>query len=83
MSVVFGIEPTVISACEPVTVRPSVSVTTTPSSVRFTDSARACAIVCTPRSRNTSCSTAEASASSPGITRSRLEINVTSLPIST
>ena len=79
----FGTEPTVMSACEPVMTRPSASVTATPSSVRFTDWARAWAIMFTPRSTNTSCRTAEASASSPGITRSRLEISVTSLPIST
>ena len=82
-STVLGTDPTVISACDPVTVRPSARVTTTPSPSRRTDSARACARISTPRSAKTSCSTAAASASSPGSTRSRLDTSVTWAPIST
>ena len=82
MSVVLGTEPTVINACEPRISRPSVSVATTSSPSRTTDSARARLHRIPPRSANTSSITAAASASSPGSTRSRLEINVTGTPIS-
>ncbi len=82
-SPVLGTEPTVISACEPVTVRPSERVTTTPSASRRTEAARAWDRISTPRSANTSSSTAAASASSPGSTRSRLDTRVTLAPSST
>ncbi len=82
MSTVLGTEPTVISACEPRTVRPSVRVASTPSPSRATDSALARLASTPPRSANTSSITAAASASSPGSTRSRLEISVTGTPIS-
>ena len=47
-----------------------------------TAAARASGMICTPRSANTSSSTAAASASSPGSTRSRLDTSVTRQPIS-
>ena len=46
---VFGTVPTVISACEPSTVRPSVSSTTTPFSVRVTLAARPRSAIRPPR----------------------------------
>ena len=73
MPAVFGIEPTAIRQCEPSTVRPSASVTTTPSPTRLTAGARDRDRTFMPRRRKTSSSTAAASASSPGSTRSRLE----------
>ena len=79
---VFGTDPTRSSACVPSTVRPSESVTRTPSSVRSTCSARACFTSSTPRSASASSSTSAASSSSYGSIRSRLETSVTGTPIS-
>jgi hypothetical protein len=78
---VFGIEPTAISACDPVTCRPSDSVTSTPSSVRLTWSARELFRIVMPRARNTRSIAMAASASSCGITLSRLDTSVTGTPI--
>ena len=77
----FGIEPTAISACEPCTLRPSESSTSTPSAVRRTASARELLRMLMPRLRNTRSMAIAASASSCGITRSRLETRVTCTPI--
>ncbi len=66
--------------CEPSTVRPSVRVTVTVSPDRDTDSMRALDSTFMPRRTDTSSSTAAASASSPGSTRSREETRVTSMP---
>ena len=55
---VLGTDPMVIRAWLPSTVRPSVMVTSTPSSVRVTDSARAFLNSWTPRSANDSSRTA-------------------------
>ena len=77
----LGIAPTAISACEPVTVWPSASVTSTPSPVLTTDSARDLLRIVMPRSRNTRSIAIAASASSCGITRSRLDTRVTRTPI--
>ena len=79
---VLGTEPTVISAWLPSTVRPSVIVTSTPSAVRVTESARAFFTSVTPRSANTSSSTAAASESSCGRIWSRLATTVTFTPSS-
>ena len=76
----LGIEPTAIRQCVPSTVRPSASVTTTPSPSRRTALARDFDMTVMPRRRKTSSSTVAASASSPGSTRSRLETSVTSEP---
>ena len=76
-----GTEPTAISTCEPSTVRPSASSTTTPPSVRRTAAARELLRIVMPRARNTRSIAIAASASSCGMTRSRLETSVTSTPI--
>ena len=78
----LGIEPTAISACEPSTTRPSASSTRTPSAVRVTPVARDFDSTVMPRCMNTPSSTAAASASSPGSTRSREDTSVTSDPSS-
>ena len=64
----------------PVTVRPSVRVTVTSSPSRVTDCMRDRLSTFIPRRVATSSSTADASASSPGSTRSRLLTSVTSMP---
>ena len=64
----------------PETVRPSVRVTVTVSPSRVTDCMRDWPSTCIPRRVSTSSRTAEASASSPGSTRSRLLTSVTSMP---
>ncbi len=66
--------------CEPVTVRPSVSVTVTVSPSRVTDCIRDWLSTSMPRRVATSSRTAEASASSPGSTRSRELTRVTGMP---
>ena len=66
--------------CDPSIVRPSVSVATTPFSVRTTDSARDFDSTCMPLRRKTFSITAAASASSPGRTWSRDEMSVTFEP---
>ncbi len=76
----LGTEPTAISACDPSTVRPSVRVTTTPSSVRRAAAARERASTVMPLRRKTPSITSAASASSPGSTRSREDTRTTSLP---
>ena len=76
----LGTEPSARMQCEPCTVRPSVSVTVTTSPSRVTDSIRDFDSTVIPRRTETSSSTAEASASSPGSTRSRLETRVTGMP---
>ena len=78
----LGTEPTVIRAWLPSTVRPSAIVTRTPSAVRTTESARAFLTRVTPRSENTSSSTAAASLSSCGRIWSRLATTVTLTPSS-
>ena len=79
-SLVFGMEPSASRQCEPVTVRPSVSVTVTSSPSRLTDSMRDLESTSMPRRVRTSSSTVAASASSPGSTRSREETSTTSMP---
>jgi hypothetical protein len=79
---VFGTVPTVIKACEPSTVRPSVSSTSTPFSVRRTLAARPRSAIRPPRDWKTCSTTAAASASSPGNTWSREETSVTGTPAS-
>lgn len=79
-SSVLGIEPTASRQCEPETLRPSVSVTRTPSPSRSTEAARERDITVMPRRVKTSSSTWAASASSPGSTRSREETSTTSEP---
>ena len=66
--------------CEAWTLRPSVRVTVTTSPSRVTDSMRDFDSTFMPRRFETSSSTIEASASSPGSTRSREETNVTGTP---
>ena len=78
----LGTDPTVISAWLPSTERPSAIVTLTPVSVRVTESARAFLTSVTPRSANTSSSTAAASESSWGRIWSRLATTVTVTPSS-
>ncbi len=78
----FGTVPTVISACEPSTVRPSVSSTSTPFSVRVTLAARPRSAIRPPRAVKTCSTTAAASESSPGSTWSREETRVTGTPAS-
>jgi hypothetical protein len=78
---VFGIEPTAISAWEPSTTWPSCRVTATPAAVRRTDAARELLRIVMPRARNTRSMAMAASGSSWGITRSRLDTNVTATPI--
>ncbi|BCB79972.1 hypothetical protein Pflav_063820 [Phytohabitans flavus] len=77
----LGTDPTAISACDPVTTRPSASSTRTPSPSRRTAEARELPSTAMPRERNTSSITAAASASSCGMTRSRLDTSVTLTPI--
>ena len=79
-SAVLGTEPSARMQCEPCTVRPSVRVTVTTSPSRVTDSIRDFESTFMPRRSETSCSTSEASASSPGSTRSREETRVTGTP---
>jgi hypothetical protein len=79
---VFGTVPTVINACDPSTVRPSVSSTTTPFSVRVTLAARLFCAIRPPRAVKTCSTTAAASESSPGSTWSREETRVTGTPAS-
>ncbi len=74
---VAGTSPTVSRQCDPRTVRPSASVTTTPFPSRLTPSARDRLSTVIPRRRNTSSTTIAASGSSCGSTRSREEISVT------
>ena len=82
-SEVFGIEPTVIRAWEPMTSRPSeVTTRTPPSSVRSTRSQRAFFTTSTPRSSSTSSRASAASASSCGRIRSREATMVTFTPSS-
>ncbi len=78
----FGTVPTVMRACEPSTVRPSVSSTRTPFSVRFTAAARPRSAILPPRDWKTFSTTAAASESSPGSTWSREETSVTGTPAS-
>ena len=66
--------------CEAWTSRPSVSATVTTSPARVTDSIRDFDSTFMPRRLETSSSTIEASASSPGSTRSREETRVTGTP---
>ena len=75
---VLGTDPSARMQWEPVTVRPSVSVTVTASPSRVTDSMRDFERTSMPLRVSTSSSTWAASASSPGSTRSRLETRVTS-----
>ena len=72
--------PTVSRQCEPVTGRPSASVTTTPSPLRCTVSARDLLSTFMPRRRKTPSMTTAASLSSCGSTRSREETSVTCVP---
>ena len=76
----MGTEPSARMQCEPSTVRPSVSVTVTVSPCRSTEAIRDRDSTFMPRRVSTSSSTAAASASSPGSTRSREETRVTSMP---
>ena len=76
----FGTEPSARMQCEPWTSRPSVSFTVTTSPSRVTDSMRDFERTFMPRRVSTSSSTREASASSPGSTRSREETSVTGMP---
>ena len=76
----LGTEPSARMQWEPSTVRPSVSVTVTVSPSRVTDSIRDFESTFIPRRVSTSSSTAAASASSPGSTRSREETSVTWIP---
>ena len=80
MDSVLAIEPTAISTCEPSTLRPSASSTTTPLPVRRTPAARERSITVMPLRRNTPSSTSAASASSVGSTRSRDDTSITSEP---
>ena len=74
----LGTEPTAISACEPSTVRPSESVDRDAvAGARAPTSARELLRIVMPRSRKTRSMAMAASASSCGITRSRLETSVT------
>ncbi len=77
---VLGTDPTATRQWLPATVPPSSSLTTTPSAVRLTLAARARLAIRMPRRVNTSSSRCAASASSLGMTRSRLETSVTWLP---
>ena len=72
--------PTVSRQCDPVTVRPSVSVTSTPSPVRCTPAALDRPSTVIPLRRNTPSITSAASASSCGSTRSREDTSVTCEP---
>ena len=76
----FGTDPTAIRQCDPSTVDPSESVTTTPSPVFTTLSARDFASSFMPPRLKTFSSTFAASGSSPGSTCSRLETSVTCAP---
>ena len=73
----LGSMPTVSRQCDPRTVRPSVSVTTTRSPARLTAAARERPRTVIPRRRKTSSMTTAASMSSCGSTRSRDETSVT------
>ena len=72
--------PTVSRQCEPVTCRPSASVTTTLSPLRCTASARDLPSTFMPRRRKTPSMTTAASLSSCGSTRSRDDTSVTCEP---
>ena len=74
---VLGTIPTVSRQCDPVSVRPSASVTTTLSPLRCTASARDLPSTVMPRRLNTPSITTAASLSSCGSTRSRDETSVT------
>ncbi len=80
MLAVFGIAPTAIRQCVPVSTRPSERVTSTRSPTRLADSARERPTTFMPRRRKTSSRTAAASGSSPGSTRSREDTRVTREP---
>ena len=80
MPAVLGTEPTAIRQWLPSTVRPSARVTSTPSPMRSTLSARDLDSTVMPPRLNTFSSTTAASTSSPGSTRSRLETSVTFAP---
>ena len=80
MSAVLGMDPTASRQCEPRTLRPSESVTRTPSPVFSTESARERDSTRRPRRSKTFSSTWAASVSEPGSTCSRDEIRVTSEP---
>ncbi len=76
----MGTEPSARMQWEASTVRPSVSVTVTVSPSRVTDSIRERDSTVMPRRLETSSSTRDASASSPGSTRSRELTSVTGMP---
>ncbi len=76
----FGTEPTAMRQWLPRTSRPSVSVATTESPSRTTDSARDLFKTFMPLRLKTFSMTDAASASSPGSTWSRLEMSVTLAP---
>ena len=76
----LGTEPSARMQWEPWTSCPSVSRTVTTSPSRVTDSIRDLDSTFMPRRVSTSSSTAAASASSPGSTRSREETSVTGMP---
>ena len=80
MSDVFGTAPTAMRQWLPRTSRPSVSVATTESPSRTTDSARDLFRTFMPLRLKTFSMTDAASASSPGSTWSRLEMSVTLAP---
>ncbi len=76
----MGTEPSARMQWDPSTVRPSVRVTVTVSPERVTDSIRDLESTFMPRRFETSSSTIDASASSPGSTRSRDDTSVTGTP---
>ena len=80
MPAVFGTAPTAMRQWLPSTVRPSASVTTTPSPVFSTFSARDLERTVIPPRLKTFSMTLAASTSSPGSTCSRLETSVTFAP---
>ena len=80
LKAVAGTTPTVTRQWVPRTVRPSVSVTSTPSPSRRAEAARDRLSTVIPRRLNTSSTTIAASASSCGSTRSREETRVTCAP---
>ncbi len=77
---VLGTDPTAMRQWLPSTTRPSLSVATTPSPLRTTDSARDFDSTVMPLRVKTSSITRAASASSPGSTWSREEMSVTLAP---
>ena len=76
----MGTDPSASTQWEASTLRPSVSATVTRSPCRVTDSIRDFESTFMPPAYGTSSSTADASASSPGSTRSRQETSVTGMP---